>query len=204
MPEPSTTFEAIQEPRPIIMAQSQRGKSVLTAQSEVLAYPDIPDTAHEFGALLQFNTTYELMEFLATQQIKVSQRMAEEHEEQQMIERALTHRAEIEDEEPLAKVGRKRNAGIRRVGIELPPLNTALVEVHRELAHTTIGAKDMATKNTIVWKTVKRTKEELQKPNARIAELELGIVATSQLGESTDNSNPPQTLGGTDCYYRRS
>ena len=42
-------------------------------ESEVLHYPDIPDTAHEFGVLLQFGTTYELMELLATQQIKVSQ-----------------------------------------------------------------------------------------------------------------------------------
>ena len=58
-------------------------------ESEVLAYPDIPDTAHEFDALLQFGTTFELMEFLATQQIKVSQRMAEEHTEQQMIERVV-------------------------------------------------------------------------------------------------------------------
>ena len=164
MPEPSTTFEAIQEPRPIIMAQSQRGKGVLTMESEVLAYPDIPDTAHEFGALLQFGTTYELMEFLATQQIKVSQRMVEEHEEQQMIEWAVTRRTENNDEEPVANVGRKRNAGIRRVGIELPPLNTALVEVHRELARTTIGAKDMAAKNKIVWKTVKQTEEELRRP----------------------------------------
>ena len=111
-----------------------------------------------------------------------------------MIQKALTCRTESDDEEPLAKVGRKRNAGIRRVGIELPPLNTALVEVHRELARTTIGAKDMATKNKIVWKTVKRTKEELQKANARIAELELGITAASQLGESTDNTDAPQAL----------
>ena len=45
---------------------------MFTEESEVLKYPDIPDTAHEFGALLQFGTTYELMEFMATQQIKVS------------------------------------------------------------------------------------------------------------------------------------
>ena len=105
--EPSTTFEAIREPRPIITTQSQWGKSVLTTESEVLPYPDIPEMAHEFGALHQFGTTYELMEFLATQQIKVSQRMTEEHAEQQMIEQALMHTMESEDEEPLAKVGRK-------------------------------------------------------------------------------------------------
>ena len=54
------------------MAQSQHGKVVLTVESEVLKYPDIPNTANEFGALLQFGTTYKLMDFLATQQIKVS------------------------------------------------------------------------------------------------------------------------------------
>ena len=79
---------------------------MLIAESEVLRYPDIPDTTHEFGTLLQFGTTYELMEFLATHQIKVSQRMAEEHAEQQMIEQALTSTVESEDEGPLAKVGR--------------------------------------------------------------------------------------------------
>ena len=48
---------------------------MLTSDSEVLSYPDISDTAHELGALLQFSTTFELMEFLVTQQIKLSQRM---------------------------------------------------------------------------------------------------------------------------------
>ena len=76
--DPTTTLEIFHEPRPIIMAQSQRGKEVLTTESEVLTYLNIPDTAHEFNVLLQYGTTYELMEFLATQQIKVSQRMAEE------------------------------------------------------------------------------------------------------------------------------
>ena len=140
------------------------------AESEVLKYPDILDTTHEFGALLQFGTTYELMEFLATQQIKVSQRMAEEHEEEQMIERALTRTVESDDEGLLARVGLQRNAGVRRMGIELPPLNAALVEVHWQLARTTIGAKDMAAKNMSVWKTVKQTQAELWKANERIAE----------------------------------
>ena len=35
------------------------------------------------------------------------------------------------------------------------------MQVHKELAWTTIGARDMATKNKNVWKTIKRTKEEL-------------------------------------------
>ena len=53
----TTTLEIIREPRPIITAQSQRGKGVFPAEREVLRYPDIPYTAHEFGALLQFGTT---------------------------------------------------------------------------------------------------------------------------------------------------
>ena len=95
--EPTSTLELIREPHPIITTQTQCGKGVLTTKSEVLHYPDIPDTAHEFGALLQFGTTYELMEFLATHQIKVFQRMAEEHAEQQMNECALTQTAESKD-----------------------------------------------------------------------------------------------------------
>ena len=81
--------------------------------------------------------------------------MAEEHVEQQMIERALTRPVENEDEGHLAKLGRQQNASIRCTGIELPPLNTALVEVHRELGKVSIGAKDMVNKNKNVWKTIK-------------------------------------------------
>ena len=139
------------------MAQSQRGKGVLTEESEVLHYSDIPDIAHEFDELLQFGTTYELMEFLATHKIKVSHRMAKEHAEKQMIERALTQKGESKYEGPLAKVGRKCNARVWWVGIELPPLNAALVEVHRELAEVRLGAKDMAIKNKNAWKTIKVT-----------------------------------------------
>ena len=116
--------------------------------------------------------TYELMEFLATQQIKVSQRMAEEHVEQQMIECAVTQTAKSEDEGPLAKVGRLRSVGIRRMGIELPPLNAALVEVHRELAKVSLSTKDMAIKNKSAWNIVKQTQAELQKANKRITEFE--------------------------------
>ena len=65
-----------------------------------------------------------------------------------MIARALTQTAESEDEGPLAKVGRLQSVGILQMGIELPPLNVALVELHRELAKVSICAKDiMVTKN---------------------------------------------------------
>ena len=124
---------------------------------EVLSYLDIPDTTHEFGALLQFDTTFKLMEFLATQQIKVSQRMADEHTERQMIQRALTQTVESDEEGPLARVGRKRNTDIHWMGIKLPPLNRALVKVHRELATVIIG------KNKNQWKTINITQQQLGK-----------------------------------------
>ena len=84
-----------------------------------------PDVAHEFAARWQFGTTFVVMEFLARKQIKLSQHMAEEHAEMQMIQH--------EDERALNKIGRMRNAGEGRFGIELPLLNANLVEVHWEL-----------------------------------------------------------------------
>ena len=73
--------------------------------------------------------------------------MAEEHADMQMIQRALAGTAERTDGRALDKIGRMRNADEGRIGIELPPLNAALVEVHRELATVRHDAKDMVIKN---------------------------------------------------------
>ena len=53
------------------------GKGLLTSDTVIVAYPEMPAVAHELATLLQFDTTFELMEFLALQQIAVSQCMAE-------------------------------------------------------------------------------------------------------------------------------
>ena len=53
------------------------GKGTLTPDNEVMAYPKIPDVVHEFAVRLQFGTTFELMKFLAGEQIKFSQHMVE-------------------------------------------------------------------------------------------------------------------------------
>ena len=82
-----------------------------------MAYPEIPDVATEFAARLQFSTTFEVMEFLAEQQIKLSQRLAKQHEEMQMIQRALVGTTEREDEHTLDKIGRMENADEGRIGI---------------------------------------------------------------------------------------
>ena len=101
------------------------------------------------------------MEFLAGQQIKLSQRMAEEHAEMQMIQRALAGTAECEDKHALDKIGWMRNADEGRIGLKLPPLNTTLVEVHRELATVRKSAKDMVTKNKRLKKQEKYAQGQL-------------------------------------------
>ena len=95
-------------------------------------------------ALLQHDTTYELIDFLARLQVDTAARMAQEHTEQQVIERVLDNEPTTDDEPKLQKVGRKRAIKTRRTRIELPELNTALIETYRELDRATGAAKDMA------------------------------------------------------------
>ena len=92
--------------------------------------------------------------------------MAEEHVERQMIERALAGTAKSDDEQPLVKINHMRSADELHVGIDLPPLNTALVVVHSELAMVRMGAKD------IVYKAKKLVKHQLEEAQTKIAELE--------------------------------
>ena len=134
--------------------------------------------------------------------------MAEEHDEQQIIERALTRMVESEDEGPLTKVGRKCNVGVGRVRIKLPPLSVALVEEHKELAKVSIGAKDMAIKNKNVWKTVKLTQDQLNKAQECIAQLESNMTTTHQNPEPTSNEDELRTFTGkgrsSNCNSRKS
>mgnify|MGYP006889217529 FL=1 len=75
---------------------------------EVLGYKDLPVEAYQFSALLQLGTTYELMAFLARAQVAATTRMAEEHEETKMIQRALTGELEPHEDRALQKIGRKK------------------------------------------------------------------------------------------------
>ena len=40
----------------------EKGKASTVSLNEVLGLPDIPPTSHEFVALLQFGTSYELVD----------------------------------------------------------------------------------------------------------------------------------------------
>ena len=56
-----------------------RGQGFVIRESEVHTYQEILAIAQEFADILQFGTTFKLVEFLATQQVAIAQRMAEEH-----------------------------------------------------------------------------------------------------------------------------
>ena len=101
-------------------------------------------TTKAFEALSQNGATYELIDFLAKLQIAVAAKMAQEHAEQQVIERALDNEPASDDEPKLQKVGRKRATKKRCTRIELLELNTTLIETYKELNQATRAAKDMA------------------------------------------------------------
>ena len=77
----------------------RKGKEIQTNENEDLNEPIILDMAHEFAALLQTGKAYELIEFLATQQIKVVQRKIQENTEGQTqaeLQKAYKRIAELE------------------------------------------------------------------------------------------------------------
>ena len=60
--------------------------------------------------------------------------MAEEHAEMQMIQHGLDDTPERKHDNALGKICRLRTTDEGPIGIKIPPLNMALVEVHHELA----------------------------------------------------------------------
>ena len=87
-----------------------------------------------------------------------------------------------------------RNADEGRIGIELPPLNTALVEVHRELATVRHDAKDMVTKNKRLKKKDKYAQGQLAETQQRISELEEQLHAQPTANQPQAASTPPEEL----------
>ena len=74
----------------------------------LLGYKDLPVKAYGFSALLRLDTTYELMDFLACTQVAATTRMAEEHEESKMIQRALMGELEPHKDRSLQKIDRNK------------------------------------------------------------------------------------------------
>ena len=72
--------------------------------------------------------------------------MAEDHAETKMNQRALLGDTEPKDDMALQKIGRKKQAKQTALLMEVPELNTALIQAYRDLDRTTRAAKDMAQK----------------------------------------------------------
>ena len=70
--------------------------------------------------------------------------MAEEHSDNQMIQRALAGKVKEDEDRALMKISRKKHHKSSHLLIQLPKLNTALVEAFEDLNHTTRKAKQMA------------------------------------------------------------
>ena len=77
------------------------------------------------------------MDFLARAQVATATRMAEEHEETKMIQRALIGDLEPHEDRALQKIDQKKHAKSPPLLMEIPELNTALVEAYGDLERTT-------------------------------------------------------------------
>ena len=143
---------------PDIPSQLQRGQPSKITTQATLRFSDIPAAAHELAAIMQFGTSYELVEWLAKRLMEVSDRLAQEHKDRVMIQKSLSGTLEPEEQAEVDKIGWKRNAKSRGEAIQKPPLHEALVEVHREYERAIKAASDMAER----YKYVSAAIEELK------------------------------------------
>ena len=142
-----------------VPTQLQQGQSSKIAIREAHGCLDIPPAAHELAAILQFGTSYELVEWLARRLTEVSERLAQEHHDRIMIQKSLRGALEPQEKAEVEKIGRKRNAQNRGEAIEMPPLHEALVEIHREYEKARKAASDMAER----YKSVSASAEVLKR-----------------------------------------
>ena len=98
--------------------------------------------------------------------------MAEEHAESKMIQRALMGELEPQEDCTLPKIGRKKQAKNVALLMEVPELNTALIDAYRDLDHTTRAAKDLARRIKMTQQHAKRATELWQAAELKLASLE--------------------------------
>ena len=90
-PTDSVPITTTMEPRvhPNDTSKIQEGQSSVMPVREATAFPEIPPAAHELAVILQFGTSYELVEWLARRLQEVSDRVAHEHRDEIMIQKTL-------------------------------------------------------------------------------------------------------------------
>ena len=162
---PDTTFA-------VVLDCTEKDQASRVSVDDVFTLRDMLAESFELGALLHHGTTYELIDFLAKLQVATANRMAQEHAEKQVIQRALDNEPASDDEPKLQKVGRKRGTKKQRTRIELLELNMVLVETYKELDHATRATKDMATNIHIAPQQAKIATELWQNSETQRAKLE--------------------------------
>ena len=88
----------------------QEGQWSITTVREATAFPEIPLAAHELIAILQLGISYELVEWLARRLQEVSERMAQEHRDQIMIQKTLRGLVNPQEQQEIDRIGRQQSA----------------------------------------------------------------------------------------------
>ena len=88
-PTPTLATTITQVGTSSLIEKIEHGKTTQISDDEVRSYKDLPVEAYNFTALLRLGNMYKLMDFLACAQGAAIARMAEEHAETKMIQRAL-------------------------------------------------------------------------------------------------------------------
>ena len=130
---------------------------------EALGFSDIPTAAHELAAILQFGTSYELVDWLAKSLAEVSEWLAQEHKDRVLIQKSLSGLLESEEQAEVDKIRQKWHAKSKGEAIQMPPLHEALVKVHWDYERASKVARDMAER----YKNVLAVAEELKAQYAR-------------------------------------
>ena len=77
----------------------------MTTVREGLGFSDIPPAAHELATILQFETSYELVEWLARRLHEVLERMEKEHRDHIMIQKLLSGDVVPKEQEEVDRIG---------------------------------------------------------------------------------------------------
>ena len=92
------------------MSRIEKGKSSVMGPREALGFFEMPSAVHELVAILQFGTSYELVEWLAHRLQEVSERMAQEHKDRIMFQKSLIGVVEPEEQQEVNRTSQQRNA----------------------------------------------------------------------------------------------
>ena len=120
-----------------------------------------------------------------------------------MIQRALMGELEPKDDRALQKIGRKKQAKNTALLMEVPELNTALIEAYRDLDHTTRAAKDLARRIKTTQQQAKVATELWRAAELKLASLEQNLQRQPPLSlpapsnEALPASSPNPSLSTT-------